>query len=85
MDGPNFTIGCVYSLFVFTLVLIIKSDSVWIHMLPLMTLLALAYVVVLVGAVLVMLKLLKMIMDLFDAINGVYNSPQGKFFGQFFT
>ena len=66
MDGPNFTIAVLYGLFVFTIVLIYKSNEEWRHILPIMLILALTYTALLILSVLLIIALMKIIFDLFD-------------------
>ena len=80
MDGSKITIGVIYGLFVFTLMIIIKSDSTWKAILPFMILLALAYILILVATTLLMLALLKIFIDLIEFIYDAYNLPEGMFF-----
>ena len=84
MDRANFTIGCLYALFLFTLFLIIQSDSVFIQMLPLMAFLALGYILLLLLVCLIILWLLKTLIDIYDLLIAMFNPPQGKFFWSVF-
>ena len=84
MDGANFTIGCLYGLFLFTLFLIIQSDSVFIQMLPLMAFLALGYILLILLVCLIILWLLKTLIDTYDLLIAMFNPPQGKFFWSVF-
>ena len=80
MDGPNFTIGVIYGLIVFTLFLTLKSNDAWQQILPFMTLLALAYTALLIAVTLLMLVVLKIAFDIIDLINRLNNPPEGMFF-----
>ena len=77
MDGPNFTIGVIYGLILFTLFLILKSDGAWQKILPFMTLMVLAYTALLIEVTLVLLVVLKIAIDPTNRLN---NPPEGMFF-----
>ena len=80
MDGPNFSIGAIYGLLLFTVFLILKSDGAWQKMLPYLTLMALAYTTLIIAVTLVLLVVLRIAFDIIDQINELNNQPEGMFF-----
>ena len=84
MEGYKINTSVIYALFVFTLMIIIKSDSTWKEILPYLLLLALAYIFILLVTTLLVLAFLKILMDLNEIIYDFYNPFEDLLEGMFF-